>query len=1409
MIQFFRVDPLAKPGLAPQSQIHITWLLSLLLFSLVSVGLARLSATFWSRLTPNAVERFVPDHAVPPQRVALPQLPAVTELARLCPGTAPTMARRGAARAAIAQCMTSSDAVPQMQLAEAEAHFLSLVTSQKDAAIAWLEAFDEAKGATRARLKADLAAAQRHQLLGLDLADPAVAAREESFVPASADALVAPLRRALARHSQVLADAKAPALSDKERAIQLGLLATGLRLQANDKGAALLPDRRSLAEQLEWTRLGQQAAAAAPMPFQTLRDVLAAVLGSGLILTVTTALRAVLRRDTQGVARWLPPAFWIVATGLTGLGVLLIQDVSLTGDPTVRLLAQRQGLSVDPQGLPLSMSLAVPALAGVQGWSVHVYWPLLLGFLPLMMAARPLATAAESFARRALEHGGDGVWLLSLTLALATAGAAAFVFLSAAALSEALIALGCIAMAAYLARQAPLANVQGGLTRGSLLIAVVALAVGAGGAVVRGDLGHALVACGVGFAFVMLFGARWLRWLGMSLVALLLIWVAASVHAGEAQPPLQAALAHLPAHAQERIQAWFSVFASASSDLARVRWLAASGSPQGWGLGGVPWQGLTPGGSAHAMPLQGPSDYVAALLAAVWGPAGAAAAVGALMTLLIVTGGLAMRQATLAHRPAVARFSAALGGLGCLVMAFKVLISVSGVVGLLPLTGVPVSLLGYGSATLLATCLYLGLAIASLVQSAPSLRAVGATAAGVHAQGRGAVRRAVRGLAITAAVAGLCWAVLAGWQLRAGTTELPSQHLAEDRAELAQALVRSVSRQPADSASMPCEELTAALGAWDRALQRLEPSASETPLRVQRHAWVEAFEGVDTERSCRRTAKRLARLLKDDAGRVLQPLRNGQLPARRLADFATPNIWRALPGCLQSTSGVPLLGRCQDAAATNPFAASLANDAMLAPALWAPLNLALRQPAGPVQFQQRTVAQGPNLKLTLDPAWQALGQHIADCFTHRQQGAGCDDVAPVPAANKARFHEIPRAAALGMIAVEVDSGRVLAITGAVGDCAARNLRQSAQTDAQGHTAALRAGEHCAQLPDRRSAWLTDLPPVLWPVPPGSSFKPWAVQAGLQSGLIQPGELAHWTGVLALSHDQLSIQRLAVDGSPTYLKALASAGMESSPHDLIWGDANTGPRWSARLAEGAESLEPATLSFKEVVDMRAQKEAGVNIDARYGRARVLAYLIARRIADAAIGGGDFRGTAVGLAEAWRRLDLAARGIGAAPPLHLAEPEGGTHSQQLPPGQPSAAQAQWLLAATSGVTAEAWQGTARGSCRLVFGGCPMQGLAGLSGKTGTSDFMLDEKRSPLAKPGLQLPAKLFAGVFTAPDGRRIAIAVTALRVRQPGTALLELDPSAPAEAALTLMRQLGVQAQPVSAPLQSGQSRQGRV
>ena len=64
-----------------------------------------------------------------------------------------------------------------------------------------------------------------------------------------------------------------------------------------------------------------------------------------------------------------------------------------------------------------------------------------------------------------------------------------------------------------------------------------------------------------------------------------------------------------------------------------------------------------------------------------------------------------------------------------------------------------------------------------------------------------------------------------------------------------------------------------------------------------------------------------------------------------------------------------------------------------------------------------------------------------------------------------------RAGAMGITVARVDTGRVVAMAGAVSDCTLDHLARAAVPDANGQTPAVRGNARCAQLPDQRSAWL--------------------------------------------------------------------------------------------------------------------------------------------------------------------------------------------------------------------------------------------------------------------------------------------------------------------------------------------------
>ena len=1390
-------------------------------------------ALLWARLPPGTVNRFVPDQI----SSVLPRLPAVQVLQAACqhPPSWQAQWRRAWLRAELAQCLGDPNSLAQGAAAQtAVASYEALIGQQVQAAQAWLAEYDAQSASHRQRLQAELAALQTSS--GGHFLGASTSVREN--LDSDPDLAATALRlQTQATQSRVQTLSSLPT---GQRLQALALLSTGLQL-VTDYGVAppalhLTTDRNTLADALEWQRRdqGYQQRGFHLAGLQTLPQAVLA--GSVLLLLVALTC--------SGHA--LAIGLWAVATQLLGVGALMLTDVALTGAPSLRYLVVRQfqSFGVGDWWLPLTFDLPMPT-----GWGhgvLTVWWPLLgvaagVLLLRLLRDGRSLLMAPV----RAWVRWGESVgWGVLQSALLLGAGALAVLFLGMpAAVSELLILMGCVGVASYLARQAPYANMGAGLQIYNILLVTAALALAVGGSLWRGDLGHALVALLLASCFAWLFGWHWLR--GMMLVgavgglALLTVcWMT-----GELPGPLAQWVQHLPPHAQDRIHAMFDPFHAGSSDLARVRWLMQSAGMTGWGLAYAPWQGLSGARWQDGLPLQGPSDYVLALTTTLWGQAGGLALMGCVLAVLTLSAVLGLGTALRAAMPAAVRWLAAVGGLGCMVMAAKVVLSVGGVTGVLPLTGLPVGLLGYGPVTHLAALLYMALALGTLhVRPLETLR-------GINVQTRptptGAVRRRGLGLALVS-IAGLgVLLVLGFWHLRSDPAGTPGQrHLARARLTLAQAITQAL--VPADTidggkagraAVLPCPELGNAVAAWNLQLGTLahpvrviagdRPASGEVTQSLQLDAArLLAVQPAANLRACQTLARTLGQMLGTDLARLVghqgkSPIKEGSrlgvfdrprsVGARPL-DYATANAWWGQPGCLLSAPDLAQLKgdpahaakACALPAAppTDLSTDSLMNqtvtDAWLQRNLAPQLFAAMRIPVAEQMLNHHTVAVGPVLGLTLVPTLQQTAQRMVDCATGRLHGADCEAVLPLDPVWQQRHYTDDgalRAGAMGVVMAEVNSGRVVALAGAVSDCTLKHLGQPARADAKGKMPALTEGSRCAQLPDQRSDWLAQQHPALWMVPPGSSVKPFSLVAGMDAGVIGAGDNDYWKKILAESHERLPIQRTALAAGKRYLDVLSGVGFGQANPELLWGGLKGDDgkplfhsRWETEAYSGTQNLRATTMPLAQVEQIRHQKDQGINVDKLYGETVTTEFVAARRLADASVGGGDIRINAVGLVDAWRALDLRARGQTHATALHLLERAG----QALPAKSltwASQSAARRVLVMTSGVTASAWKGTAQGSCRVVMGVCPTQGLDGLSGKTGTSDFLTAED-GPLAKPGMQLPAKLFGGVFAAPDGKRYAIAVMALRVREGHLSTLDLTSSAPAEAALTLMRSMGV-------------------
>lgn len=1426
--------PTAMVPVRPLVRRGLLFLATALFFVVGWAFIGQQQTLLWQRLPSGAVDRFVADRVAAPLPAPMP----VAALQDLCAEAPSWLGMWWAARQRrdIAQCLTGPAPVdgPLAEAsAKAAAGYRAQLEAQIQAAQAWLTEHDAHAVAVRSSWAAQLGQIQQHAAGALPALaratepvmtvlgtvtgrQPAVAQREAVGRVQPVDAMATLMRQRMAS-AQALLKIEPPPADRALHARSLGLAAAGLKVVVDygqlPAAAHLTTDKGTLADVLEWQRRSQ-AAAARGFSLDRLHGV-------GSMLFVSAAWLVLVAALTGG-----PALLWAGATHLTGLGSLMLIDLALTGDASLRYLAERQFLSLGSGSRWLPLDWTLPCqLAGAP---MVLWWPMVgvSGALVLLRLARQGQGVLFAPVRAWVQGGAGPVAGAVQALLLAVLGAAAVVAAGMpAAVSEGLIALACLGTATYVARQAAFANTGAGLQWPGLVVVVGTFVAAVGLSLQRGDLGHALVALAMGGCFLWLFGNGWLRWTVVAVGAAGLGLLVAGLLGGDGGGPVVARLVEwLPPHAQDRIHALFDPFHADSSDLARTRWLMASAGTTGWGPGYVPWQGLVASRVHDGLPLQGPSDYVMALLVAQWGHLGGLALMGAVLVVFGAAGVVAGRTTLRPGTPQAWRLLAAVGLFGCVVMAGKVLLSAGGVLGLLPLTGLPVALLGYGPVSLLAGLLYLVLALGTA-------RVPAAVPQGVqvhpHSCERGAVRRRSLGLA-TAAAACLTLLLGAGWlRLIDDQGSAPKRHESRQRLALArdvaQAIVSGRTANPegakpqaASPADFSCPQVHAAAAAWNARLQGLSDAVNNGPLRLDAAALL-ASRAVTREQECRALARSLGQMLGGDWRRIVGlapglgamakayawsgPSR-AQAPAADARDYATGNAWWGVPGCALSVSGGALSADAASACAAGAAGVldeSAWTDPWLQQELLPRLQAAVRVPQGERLVNQRTVPTGPVLGQTLDPALQATAQRIADCYTARRTGVDCDGALPLDAAWRRR-HFAPgnlRAGGLAVVLTEVDTGRVAAMAGAVSACSAAALQRAAQPDAdgpmKGRVRALRDGQPCAQLPDVRSRFLLTQHPALWMVGPGSSLKPVAALAGVETGQITPAQDARWKTILAESHEQAPVQAMALGAGARYLQLLAAVGFDAKPSELLWGagvdamaaSAPLGVRWRVATRSGHEQLRAAAMPFATMQAMRSEKESGVNVDKRHGHAQVTEYLAARRLADSSVGGADLRISAMGLADAWRRLDLAQRGLPDAAATHLLE-RPGQPVPRTPLALGRAAGVARVVHMTTGITSTQWKGTAQGSCRVVFGMCPATGLPDLAGKTGTADFLTAED-SPYVKPGLQVPAKLFGGVFTA-QGKRWAVAVMALRNRDARGTSLDLQSSAAAEAALTLVRQM---------------------
>ncbi len=700
------------------------------LFALGWAWLLGQNARVFERQPDHAVERLVADN-VP---VALPRQLKSAELGQLCKGGVPRWAEfwPGAINKSIAQCLSNAAYMDEAR-AQAVLHVWSADLQRRiTVAQRWADEYDKTHPERRKALETQL-----HRIQGK--APTSIGIQREALAdPFSGDGILrtppqGQAGRQLREHAantqawlnELLADQATPVT---ERAARLGLLIAGKRIQRdfgkNPPVFYLNSDVNSLAERMEWHRRAQghvENGLSLPRLQGLLMGVLLASVGLMLVVA------------------WLGMAAtpWALVSLLLGIGVLLVVDLGIAADAAFRSIAFRQwgGWLVPGTGLA-------------------VWWPLLAIAVLLVLVRHP--TLSQSWPARVLGRWIDRFWVqwghsprwgwAQMVLLLA-AGLGIFAApLGGATKSELVIALGCVGLATFLAREAALASVGTGVWSDGMIrhwlrqelayreqkvgkevlvkvrarlwqtavaysVVAAALVVALGASISRGDLGHALVASGMAGVFFWLFSGRKLRGL-LAMAFTLVVLLLAIIYVSQEVPPILESLIRslLPYHAQERFLGMVHPLDVTASDMARVRWLMQSADAMGWGSGWVPWSGLGEVRLSDGVPLQGPSDYVPALLVAQWG-----AVPGAIILLTVL--GLFVGGAVVAGRTALAqgvgqsvRLLAGIGLFGCVLMAFKVLLSLGGVTGVLPLTGLPVALVGYGFVSTVFGLGYLALA---------------------------------------------------------------------------------------------------------------------------------------------------------------------------------------------------------------------------------------------------------------------------------------------------------------------------------------------------------------------------------------------------------------------------------------------------------------------------------------------------------------------------------------------------------------------------------------------------------------------------------------------------------------------------------------------------------------------------
>lgn len=164
----------------------------------------------------------------------------------------------------------------------------------------------------------------------------------------------------------------------------------------------------------------------------------------------------------------------------------------------------------------------------------------------------------------------------------------------------------------------------------------------------------------------------------------------------------------------ERVSTWMNPFASSNDQMAILHWFRESTPVLGFGFGDVPWCGYHLSG-CQGVPLQMQSDYTITSVMAVLGMGASVVFIAVYVAWLVL---MANRQLAFAGEQVKSRL---LSGsylllawvilVWVVITIFQAIVTISGNLGMLPLTGVTLPFLSYGTSSLWFNSVMLGLAL--------------------------------------------------------------------------------------------------------------------------------------------------------------------------------------------------------------------------------------------------------------------------------------------------------------------------------------------------------------------------------------------------------------------------------------------------------------------------------------------------------------------------------------------------------------------------------------------------------------------------------------------------------------------------------------------------------------------------